>query len=147
MKGVLFLFMLLSFVLVKSQDEEVIEIVTSDGERKESNDIFEFVEKQPEFPGGMAVMYEFLAKELIYPSEAIESHIEGKVYVKFVVTKSGSIEGATIVRGVHKLLDKEAIRAVSAMPKWIPGEQKGKKVSVWFTLPVNFKIDGPNPKE
>jgi len=147
MKGVLLLFMLLSFVLVKSQYEEVIEIVTSDGERKESNDIFEFVEKQPEFPGGPAVMYEFIAKELAYPKEAFDNNIQGKVYVKFTVTKSGQIEGVKVVRGVHELLDKEAKRAISVMPNWIPGEQGGKKVNVWFTLPVNFKIDEPNPKE
>jgi protein TonB len=71
---------------------------------------------------------------------AREAGIQGKVYVKFVVKKDGTIGEVKVVRGVHKTLDREAIRAVKSMPKWTAGEQRGKKVSVWFTLPVNFRI-------
>ena len=85
-------------------------------------------------------MYNYLGKEVKYPEMAREAGIQGKVYVKFVVKKDGAIGEVKVVRGVHKTLDREAIRVVKSMPKWTAGEQRGKKVSVWFTLPVNFRI-------
>ena len=106
----------------------------------EVEEIFEFVEQPPEFPGGAAEMYNYLGKEVKYPEMAREAGIQGKVYVKFVVKKDGTIGEVKVVRGVHKTLDREAIRAIKNMPKWTAGEEQGKKVSVWFTLPVNFRI-------
>ena len=123
-------------IIVTMQDQEPIE----EEEVIEVEEIFEFVEQQPEFPGGAAEMYNYLGKEVKYPEMAREAGIQGKVYVKFVVKKDGSIGEVKVVRGVHKTLDREAIRAVQSMPKWTAGEQRGKKVSVWFTLPINFHI-------
>ena len=122
-------------VTMQDQESEVIEVIEED----EVEEIFEFVEQQPEFPGGAAEMYNYLGKEVKYPEMAREAGIQGKVYVKFVVKKDGSIGEVKVVRGVHKTLDREAIRAIKSMPKWTAGEQRGKKVSVWFTLPVNFR--------
>ena len=88
-----------------------------------AQETYEIVEKQPEFPGGLAAMQEYLANNIIYPIEAIESGIQGMVYIKFLVTKSGEIEQLKIVRGVDDLLDNEAKRVILLMPKWVPGEQ------------------------
>jgi len=140
MKVVVLLLMLVSVVSVKSQDEEVIEFVTSSGGNLVAEDNYEFVEKQPEFPGGMAAMQKYLAATIVYPKEEIEKGVQGVVYVKFLVTKSGKIEDIKIIRGISELLDNEAKRAISLMPRWTPGEQAGKKVNVWFTLPVKFQL-------
>ena len=105
-----------------------------------AQETYEIVEKQPEFPGGLAAMQEYLATNIIYPIEAIESGIQGVVYIKFLLTKSGEIEQLKIVRGVDDLLDNEAKRVILLMPKWVPGEQAGGKVNVWLTVPVRFKL-------
>ena len=121
------------------EEVEIIDVIEVE-EVKEVEEIFEFVEQQPEFPGGAAEMYNYLGKEVKYPEMAIDSSIQGKVYVKFVIKKNGSIGEVKVVRGVHKTLDDEAVRVIKSMPKWTAGEQRGKKVNVWFTLPVNFRI-------
>ena len=72
---------------------------------------------------------------------AKENGIQGRVYIQFVVEKDGSISQINLVKGVHKILDKEALRVVKGMPKWSPGKQRGKAVSVRFTLPIKFKIN------
>jgi len=105
-----------------------------------AQDTYDIVEKPPEFPGGEVAMQKFLANEIVYPKEAIENEIQGRVFVKFMVTKTGLIQDLKVLRGVSDLLDKEAKRAILAMPKWIPGEQNGKKVNVWYTLPVMFRL-------
>ena len=110
------------------------EPATSKGE------VFNIVETMPEFPGGNTEMFKFLKETLIYPPKAKMNNIQGKVYINFVVGKDGVIRDVKIIRGVHKLLDKEALRVVKLMPKWTPGVQRGKKVSVSFNLPINFRL-------
>lgn len=100
-----------------------------------------FAEKMPEFKGGMIALIEYLQNELTYPDEARINNVEGKVYVEFVVNKWGEIEKATIKKGVDASLDVEALRVINKMPKWIPGTQNLKKVSVCFTLPINFRLN------
>ena len=97
-------------------------------------------EIMPEFVGGLQKMKEFLSKTVKYPKYAKELGIKGKVFVSFVVGKDGSIRDVKIKRGVNDLLDQEAIRVVKAMPNWNPGKQHGKKVSVHYTLPINFTM-------
>lgn len=96
----------------------------------------------PQFPGGNNAMYSFLGSNIQYPSEAAENEIQGKVIIKFVVKADGSIGATEIVKSVHPALDAEAERLVKLMPKWTPGRHDGKPVNVWFTLPVNFKLQG-----
>ncbi len=72
---------------------------------------------------------------------AKENAIQGRVYVQFIVGKDGTIRDINIIKGVHKILDREALRVVKGMPKWSPGKQRGKAVSVRFTLPIKFKIN------
>lgn len=107
-------------------------------------EVYEFVEKQPEFPGGVQKMHDFFKTNIKYPQAAIDNNIQGKVYVKFEVLKTGDIGDVMVVRGIHKLLDDEAVRVIKSMPKWIPGEQRGKKVSVWYTVPISFTLDNKN---
>ncbi|MDR2470359.1 MAG: energy transducer TonB [Tannerella sp.] len=109
-------------------------------EEEASNTIFVIVEKQPEFPGGMAELMSFLNKSIKYPMVAQENGIQGRVTCSFIVEKDGSITGAEVVRGVDVSLDKEALRVINSMPKWKPGEQRGKPVRVKFNVPVNFRL-------
>lgn len=98
------------------------------------------VEQKPEFTGGEAAMYKWLGDNIVYPSAAAEEGIQGKVIVQFVVGKDGSIGQVKVVRGRHPALDKEAVRVVKAMPKWVPGRNNGQPVKVTYTLPVTFKL-------
>lgn len=98
------------------------------------------VQEQPEFPGGMGKMYEYLQKNTKYPDMEFDAGIQGKVYVEFVVEKDGSVTDVKLRRGVSPGLDKEALRAVRSMPKWTPGKMNGKSVKVRFTIPVDFKL-------
>lgn len=98
------------------------------------------VQEQPDFPGGMGKMYEYLQKNTKYPDMEFDAGIQGKVYVEFVVDKDGSVEDVKIRRGVSPGLDKEALRAVKSMPKWSPGKMNGKAVKCRFTIPVDFKL-------
>ena len=103
--------------------------------------VFEVVEKMPEFPnGGMPGLMKYLSDNIRYPEAAKVAGIQGRVTVVFVVDKDGSITNVKTLRGVDAELDKEAIRVISAMPKWIPGMQKGKAVKVRYTVPVMFRL-------
>jgi len=110
--------------------------VTQEVEEK----VFEVIEQMPTFPGGEEALFKFLSDNVKYPVIAQENGIQGRVIVRFVVTSKGIVERAEVVRSVDSSLDKEAIRVVKSMPKWIPGKQNGENVSVWFTLPVNFRL-------
>lgn len=101
---------------------------------------FYTVEQMPGFPGGEAEMNKFISENLKYPIVAQESGIQGRVTIRFVVTKTGEISDVTVVRGIDPSCDKEAMRVVKAMPKWIPGKQNGLNVPVYFTLPIVFKL-------
>ena len=121
-----------------------IQVVTYAPQPKEAEqgEVFQVVEEQPMFPGGMEEMMKFLQQNVKYPKEAQNQGKQGRVIVQFVVNKDGSISNDTIVRSVDPLLDAEALRVVRSMPNWTPGKQKGEAVRVRFTLPVTFRLDG-----
>ena len=75
---------------------------------------------------------------------AAESNIQGRVVVQFVVDKTGKVGEVTVIRSVDKELDREAVRVCKSLPKFVPGRQNGQPVSVWYTLPVTFKLQGTN---
>ena len=102
--------------------------------------VYDVVEENPEFNGGMVKLYEYLEKNIQYPEMAKENGIQGRVYVQFVVLKDGTIRDVKVVKSVHKTLDNEAKRVVKTMPKWTPGKQRGKAVNARFTLPIKFRI-------
>lgn len=106
----------------------------------EGEEIFFVVEEMPEYPGGEQALRQFLGNSVEYPEMAKKNGIQGKVYVTFTVAKDGSVQNATIARGVDPVLDTEALRVVNSLPKWKPGKQKGQVVNVNYTVPINFKL-------
>jgi protein TonB len=118
-------------------DLEAHKLIT---EQKDEVFIAGSVEQNPEFPGGMDALMKWIYKELKYPVIAMEMGIGGRVTVSFVVGKDGAIRDIAILRGIDPSLDKEALRVVSKMPKWIPGRQGGNAVSVKFILPIGFQL-------
>ncbi|MBL7938686.1 MAG: TonB family protein [Flavobacteriales bacterium] len=98
-------------------------------------------ERMPEFPGGNEAMMEFVVKELKYPEAARKAGKEGKVFVGFVVDAEGAVTKVVVKRGVDPAIDAEAVRVVSAMPKWKPGMDAGKPVAVEMVLPLVFELE------
>lgn len=134
---------------VKGNDESggtvlkaVEDIATPEPPKQEAeqNKVFDVVEQQPQFPGGMGALNQWLGSNIKYPAMAAENGIEGRVIVQFVVERDGSVSGVHVVRGVDPSLDKEATRVVAQMPKWIPGKQNGSAVRVKYTVPVTFRL-------
>lgn len=107
-----------------------------------TGEVYNVVEEQPEFPGGMGELMKFLQVNIRYPKEAQAKGIQGRVIVQFVVNSDGSICDEKLIKSVDPQLDAEAIRVIRSMPNWKPGMQKGKPVRVRFTLPVTFRLTG-----
>ena len=128
----------------KEQKGEVVVVgYAIPNERAEApRDVFDVVEKMPEFPGGPQELFGFLAKTIKYPAEAEKAGTQGRVIATFVVRKDGSISDAHVVKSVDPLLDAEALRVINAMPAWTPGSQSGKPVNVKYTIPITFRLDG-----
>lgn len=121
--------------------EEFVPVEIAEEVVVEEEEIFQVVEEEPEFPGGMEALYKYLGESIKYPQLAKENNIEGKVYVTFVVEKDGSIANPRILRDIGGGCGNEAVRVVKAMPKWKAGKQRGKNVRVQFNLPVSFKLN------
>lgn len=102
--------------------------------------IYFSVEQQPEFPGGMNALMQFIGKNIQYPEIAKRDSLQGKVYIQFTVEKDGSVSDVIAKRGFNAECEKEAIRVFKMMPNWIPGKQKGEPVRVSFMMPINFKL-------
>lgn len=105
-----------------------------------NEEIVEFVDQEASFPGGMKALMEYLSTNIKYPEAAINISIQGKVYIQFVVLKTGTISDVKVLRGVSKELDDEAKRVVRMMPNWIPAIQNNVKVNSRVTIPINFKL-------
>ena len=118
-------------VVVKEPEPEV---------KPKEEEIFVAVEQPAEFPGGTAAMMKWLSQNINYPEAAQMNDIQGRVMVKFVVEKDGSIGNVSILKGVDRDLDREALRVVKKMPKWQPGKNNGQAVRSYFNLPVTFKL-------
>ena len=115
--------------------------MTSTAQTKKNNMVFDVVEVMPQFPGGQIAMLQYIMKNIKYPEQAMKEGIQGRVTVRFIVEKDGSISDVKPVLSVHPLLNKEAVRVVESMPKWTPGKQNGKPVRVRFNVPVMFKLN------
>lgn len=118
-------------------------------DKKQSTDqVYEVVEQQPVFPGGAYELMTYLRKHIKYPLEAMNSGMQGKAFVGFIVGNDGSVSSVKIVKSSgHEVLDAEAVRVVSEMPKWQPGKQRGEAVNVHYTLPIIFRLQSPPMKE
>lgn len=102
--------------------------------------VYDEVEEMPVYGKSQSDLSNYLASNIKYPLEAKEKNIQGKVFVSFVVTKTGAVTNVKVDKSVNKLLDAEAVRVVSGMPNWTPGKNKGEMVNVNFVLPISFKL-------
>ena len=116
-------------------------LMTSTAQTKKNNMVFDVVEVMPQFPGGQIAMMKYIMENMKYPEQAMKEGIQGRVTVRFIVEKDGSISNVSPIHPVHPLLDKEAIRVVKSMPKWSPGKQHGKPVRVQLIVPIMFKLN------
>ena len=107
---------------------------------QKNQQVFDVVEQMPEYPGGMQALLNYLMENVKYPEDAEKQKIEGRVIAVFVVETDGSISNVEVVKPVFPSLDAEAVRVLSAMPKWTPGKQSGKAVRVKYTVPINFQL-------
>ena len=121
------------FVLPKVTEENTSEII----ETPDSTVVL------PQYPGGDKALMKFLVSNMQYPIEAARNNIQGRVIVSFLVMTDGSITDVKIIQSVHLLLDKEAIRIVKRMPKWIPGTRDSEPVNFYYSLPITFRLS-PN---
>ena len=135
----------ISIADVKGNDElngkdiaELKEVITKAPEAEEKP--YTMVEQMPQFPGGDRELLSFIAKNLRYPTIAQENGIQGKVFVRFVVSATGDVKDVKVMRSLDPYCDKEAIRVIQSLPKWIPGKQNGRNVPVYYTVPITFKL-------
>ena len=116
-------------------------VTTNEKLENPENIVYIVVESMPEFPGGQQAMMRYIGENIKYPVTAQEKGIQGRVICQFVVEKDGSITNIHAVRSSGDiLLDQEAIRVLSTMPRWNPGKQSGNSVRVKYTVPVNFRL-------
>ncbi|UKK63077.1 TonB family protein [Prevotella communis] len=126
---------------IKTKKPVLLDVVVKTEAQTEPDDKpFDVVEQMPSFPGGKEALMKFISENVKYPKEAEEKGLQGRVVVRYIIEKDGSISEVEIVKSVNEYLDAEAIRVVNAMPKWKPGKQKGEPVRVKFTLPVTFRL-------
>ena len=107
-------------------------------------ELITIVEIAPEFPGGIQALKKFISSNLIYPQEAKEAGIEGRVFVSFIIEKDGSLSSIQLLRGIGYGCDEEAMAVVKKMPKWKPATQRGKPVRMRYQLPFVFKLENEN---
>ena len=105
-----------------------------------SSKVYEVVEEMPSFPGGKPAIAAYIAKTVKYPGPCLDNKIQGRVVCRFTVTKEGTVKDIVVTKSVDPLLDKEAIRVISLMPRWIPGKHNGARVDAKYTLPVTFRL-------
>ena len=130
--------------VTRTLKEEVVVEKPVEKKEEKKEEIFRSVEQMPQFPGGEAALMKYLQSHINYPPMAAENNVQGRVVVQFVVDKTGKVGEVKVVRSVDKDLDKEAVRVCKSLPKFTPGRQNGQAVSVWYTLPVTFKLQGTN---
>lgn len=134
----------ITFRLGGGNDGSSEEIVVQAAETKPTQGkhglIYTVVEEMPRFPGGDQKLLKFINEGIIYPKEAQEKGIQGRVICSFIVLKDGSVADVETVRGIDPLLDAEAVRVITKMPKWLPGKQGGNAVNVKYTVPITFRL-------
>ncbi|MBP3211713.1 MAG: energy transducer TonB [Prevotella sp.] len=142
----------------------------SENQQGQGDRVYDVCEQLPQFPGGDVKLMEFISRNIKYPEIATENDVQGRVIVRFIVEKDGSLTNPEVLAtspgigeaipievtsyktekerqdaedhnaGVQALRD-EAIRVVKAMPKWIPGKQNGKVVRCKYSIPVTYRLN------
>ena len=121
-------------------------IESSDPKKVFTGKVYDLVDEMPSFPGGLEELYKWIDNNVQYPAVARENGI-GRVIVKFIVEKDGSLSDSTVIRSVHPIVDREALRLVGQMPKWNPGKRAGIPVRVRCCLPIKFKLGESKPNQ
>lgn len=139
------LLLLSTFAILNSlyaqETEEITELeIAIPPPEEEEPEVFQIVEKMPEFPGGNEALIKFVSENIQYPDSAKIKKLEDDVYVQFIVDEQGKVGNPKIIRGEYDIFKQEALRVVSIMPDFTPGTQRGKPVKVFFTLPFRFKL-------
>ena len=122
-------------------------IESSDPKKVFTGKVYDLVDEMPSFPGGLEELYKWIDNNVQYPAVARENGIEGRVILKFIVEKDGSLSDSTVIHSVHPMVDREALRLVGQMPKWNPGKRAGIPVRVRSCLPIKFKLGETKPSE
>ncbi len=126
---------------IQTTEDNPVQVVKNDNDT-----IYQVVDQMPEFPGGVEAMMKYVGENVKYPEEAKDKEIQGRVFISFVVEKDGSVNEVKVERGIGGGCDEEAVRVISAMPKWKPGKKDGKLVRVSYMMPIVFKLtDGTEP--
>jgi protein TonB len=133
---------ILSLLLITSSFAGIAQINTVSKE-KPKEEVYAVVEEVATYPGGPTEFNKFIQSNLKYPEKAIRDSIEGKCFLKFVITSEGNIRDIKILKGVTgcKECDQESVRVIKAMPKWIPAKINGKPVSSFYKVPIKFVMN------
>ena len=138
---------LLTNKLKKPKKEVIVEPVTTSNSNiyeepeSEPDTIYVYTKNMPKFPGGILALRRWIGAHVNYPAVARESSIQGTVYLRFEVTKTGSIGKIELQKGTDPLLNDEAIKVIKKLPKFKPGIHNGKKVNIWYSIPISFKLN------
>ena len=122
-------------------------VESSDPKKVFKGKVYDLVDEMPSFPGGLEELYKWIDNNVQYPAVARENGIEGRVILKFIVEKDGSLSDSTVIHSVHPMVDREALRLVGQMPKWNPGKRAGILVRVRYCLPIKFKVGESKPDQ
>lgn len=120
---------------------ETVQMPATTIPRMAADSIYDEVEEPPQYPGGAQALFRFIRDNMKYPDNAIKTKARGRVLVQFVVNEDGSLSQVTSTSTSSTALDKEAVRLVKSMPKWIPGKHEGKAVKTRYTLPIQFMTE------
>ncbi|GAB3240562.1 energy transducer TonB [Hymenobacter seoulensis] len=101
---------------------------------------YTYVEQMPVFPGGQEALLQYIAKNIKYPAMALRNQVEGRVFIKFVVGPDGAVTNVEVQKGIGAGCDEESMRVIKNLPRFTPGKQNGRAVSVYYTVPVTFAI-------
>lgn len=124
-----------------AQHPDTLRMDTIHDEVIEEVELFGCIEEtMPAFRGGEQKLFEFIGNNVVYPQEAIDAGVEGRVFVEFYIEKDGSVTDGKVLKGIGYGCDEEALRVIGLMPKWSPGKQRGKAIRVRYTMPINFKL-------
>lgn len=125
--------------------EKVVE--SSDPKKVFTGKVYDLVDEMPSFPGGLEELHKWIDSNVQYPEVAWKNGIEGRVLLNFIVEKDGSLRDSIVIRSVHPMIDREALRLVGQMPKWNSGKRAGIPVRVRYCLPIKFKLGESRPSE
>lgn len=140
--GLLFYFSCSKKQYIDNQHQK--ETTTTD---KVHENVSMMVDVMAQFPGGNNNMIQWLSENMKYPKEGLKERIEGLVMIRFVVDSEGKVKNPEVIRSLNPIMDQEALRVISLMPDWIPAEYKGKKVAMYYNLPIRFKVPNRLPSQ